>query len=136
MITPESLAAVGTESAHQQALFCFFALHRKEYPETEWMFAIPNGGERNPIVAAKLKAEGVKAGVPDIFLPCSGAEGKAADGNSYWHPGLFIELKVKKNKLSKEQGEYVRALTEAGFVVMICYGWEAARDVIIKYLRG
>lgn len=127
MITPESLAAIGTESAHQQALFCFFALHRKEYPETEWMFAIPNGGERNPIVAAKLKAEGVKAGVPDIFLPCSWG------GNSM--SGLFIELKAKKNKLSEEQVKYARALTEVGFVVKLCYGWEAARDEIIKYLR-
>lgn len=134
MITPESLAAVGTESAHQQALFCFFALHRKEYPETEWMFAIPNGGERNPIVAAKLKAEGVKAGVPDIFLPSVRRDSGTIQCAG--HAGLFIELKVKKNKLSLEQEKFFYALRERGYWVSRCYGWEAARDEIIKYLRG
>ena len=31
------------------------------------IFAIPNGGQRHKAVAAKLKAEGVKSGVPDLF---------------------------------------------------------------------
>lgn len=133
MITPESLAAVGTESAHQQALFCFFALHRKEYPETEWMFAIPNGGERNPIVAAKLKAEGVKAGVPDIFLPVT----KWTELFTFQFAcGLFIELKVKKNEPSVKQEEFMDILKRSRYKVAVCYGWEAARDEIIKYLRG
>lgn len=31
-------------------------------------FAVPNGGWRNPVVAAKLKAEGVRSGVSDLII--------------------------------------------------------------------
>jgi len=37
----------------------------------EFVFAIPNGGLRNVVVAKKMKAEGVKAGVPDLFFTLS-----------------------------------------------------------------
>lgn len=40
-------------------------------PELKLMHAIPNGGKRDIRVALKLKEEGVKPGVPDIFLPLS-----------------------------------------------------------------
>ena len=33
------------------------------------MFRIPNGGSRHPAEAARLKAQGVKAGVPDLCIP-------------------------------------------------------------------
>ena len=91
MPTPESLAKAGSEHAEQTALFCWAALPevRAEYPVLELMFAIPNGGERNKIVAGNLKAEGVKAGVLDIFLPVP---------SKGWH-GLFIEMKVAGIKL-------------------------------------
>lgn len=42
---------------------------RLQYPEyTNLLFAIPNGGKRNAREAARLKAEGVTPGVPDLFL--------------------------------------------------------------------
>ena len=75
MITPEGLAAAGTEHAHQKAIFCWAANNFNKWPELQLMFAIPNGGTRGDdkksrtIRGGKLKAEGVKAGVPDIFLP-------------------------------------------------------------------
>ena len=37
-------------------------------PELKWMFAIPNGGIRDRITAARMKQEGVKSGVWDIFF--------------------------------------------------------------------
>jgi len=39
------------------------------YPNARKIFAIPNGGHRNVVVAGKLKAEGVRAGVPDLCFP-------------------------------------------------------------------
>jgi len=53
-------------------------------------WAVPNGGQRNVIVASKLKAEGVKAGVPDITLI---------------HDGMYYGLEVKKPKTTTPQGK-------------------------------
>ena len=55
-----------SEHAHQVALFDWANLHLGRMPELAAMYAIPNGGARSKATAGKLKAEGVKAGVPDI----------------------------------------------------------------------
>jgi hypothetical protein len=131
-ITPEQLAASGRESGHQKALFCWSALTevREQYPELAWMFAIPNGGERPKPVAAMMKAEGVKAGVPDICLPVRRGQ---------W-PMIFIELKrpatagKRKGKSTDEQNKWINYFKEQGFGAMVCVGWEHARDTIVQYL--
>jgi hypothetical protein len=89
------------------------------------MFAIPNGGQRHPAVAAKLKAEGVKAGVPDIFLAWP-------SGNYH---GLFVEMKVGKNKPSKLQEEWIAGLFAAGYACVVCYGFEAAKLAVCDYMK-
>jgi hypothetical protein len=124
-MTPEQLAKCGSEHANQVALFCWAAMPetRALYPGIELMFAIPNGGERNIKVAAQLKAEGVKAGVLDIFLPFPIAE---------WH-GLFIEMKVEPNKPTIAQCAFATSVFNLGFRVELCYSWEQARDKIVEY---
>lgn len=125
-MTPESLAKAGTERAEQVALFAWAALTASQYPELRLLFAIPNGGLRNKIVAANLKAEGVRAGVPDMFLPV--ARGR-------WH-GLFIELKRRtKNHVSSEQLKMIVQLQAQGYGAAVCIGWEVARDCILAYLN-
>ena len=76
-----------SEHDEQSAIFEWAALMQGAYPELGLLFAIPNGGKRDKATAGKLKAEGVKAGVPDMCLPVS---------NGKYH-GLFIELKVGEN---------------------------------------
>jgi len=66
---PETLAKAGTEHAHQAALFCWAAHSTQIYPELLWLFAVPNGGQRNIVTAVRLRAEGVRSGVSDIILP-------------------------------------------------------------------
>jgi hypothetical protein len=124
---PEDLAKAGTEHAHQSALFCWAALPdiQEKYPALRWMFAIPNGGERNPKVAAQMKAEGVKSGVLDIFLPVPKGQ----------YHGLFIEMKVGKNKPSDNQTLFATHATCMGYRCALCYSWEAARDKIAEYLQ-
>lgn len=129
-ITPEQLAKSNSEHAHQVAVFCWAAMNFAAFPELKLLFAIPNGGERNKIVAANLKAEGVKDGVPDLFLPV------ARHGCN----GLFIELKRPKSQgkqrgyQSPEQEVWEPLLREQGYGVAICLGWEAVRDCLIQYL--
>jgi hypothetical protein len=69
-------------------------LFRLQYPSLALLlFAIPNGGQRDIVVAAKLKAEGALSGVPDLFF---------AHPSGEYH-GLWLELKVGKNHLTDNQ---------------------------------
>ena len=58
-----------TESEEQQTLFRWAAMQCGKYPELALMFHIPNEGKRSWMTGGRMKAEGLKSGVPDIFLP-------------------------------------------------------------------
>lgn len=75
-------------------------------------FAIPNGGGRSKREAGRLKAEGVTAGVSDIF--CSVAHGG-------WH-GLYIEMKSLTGYASREQGAWITESIELGYEAATCRG--------------
>lgn len=113
-----------TEHAEQVALFSWAELMEAQYPELRWMHAIPNGGHRHKSVAAKMKAEGVKAGVLDVCLPVA---------RGCWH-GLYIEMKYGKNKPTKEQKECIDFLCAQGYYVDVCYSAERAIEVVVEYL--
>jgi len=123
MLTPEQIAAPGTEHSQQAALFAWIA-QQTDYPELKLAFAIPNGGLRDKVTAARLKAEGAKAGVWDIFLPVP---------RCLCH-GLFIEMKVGDNTLTKKQEEFANKLN-FWYEFVECYSWEEARDALISYIR-
>lgn len=115
-----------SESDEQQMLFQWASIMARRVPELSLLFHIPNGGARSKATAGKLKAEGVKTGVPDLCLP-------VARGGYH---GLFIELKVGTNKPSPSQNEWLAALAKEGYRAEVCYGWHAASQVIEKYLKG
>ena len=114
-----------TEAQEQKFLFQWAGISRKKYPELELLFHVPNGGKREKREAASLKKEGVKAGVPDLILP-------VARGG---HFGLYIELKVGRNKPSNLQIEWIENLKKQGYFVKVCYGWIEASETIINYLE-
>lgn len=114
------------EGNEQEALFRWTAFVRGRFPEIDLLYHIPNGGSRNRIEAAKLKRQGVKAGVPDLCLPVARAN---------WH-GLYIEMKAGKNTPTKKQKEWISALRGQGYAVEVCYGWERATEVITEYLES
>lgn len=114
---------VPTEHDDQKALVRWFDL---QYPQLRGrLAACPNGGQRNPIVAAKLKAEGVRAGYPDLNLLTP----------RHGFAGLFIELKrVKGGSLSTEQASWLQWLSDQGFMAVVCKGFDAAKETIQSYL--
>ena len=115
-----------TEDVEQTQLFAWAQYASGKYPELTLMYHIPNGGKRGKAEAARFKAQGVKAGVPDICLPV--ARGK--------YHGLYIELKrVKGGRVSAAQEQYISALRKQGYRVEVCFGMEQARDVIVWYLE-
>jgi len=110
------------ESLHQSALFRWAKYSIPEYEPL--LFHIPNGGSRNIIEAANLKKQGVKGGVPDIFLAVARGE---------FH-GLFIELKSEVGRASKSQIKMIDSLKAQGYCASIIYGWEDASELIKDYL--
>ena len=113
------------EAIEQEKLFRWIAFIKNEYPEAGLLFHIPNGGSRNKIEAANLKRQGVRAGVPDLFLP-------TARGGFH---GLFIEMKFGKNKPTQKQKEWLKELDAQGYAVCVCHGFNEAKDKILKYLN-
>lgn len=125
LVAPEKIGEIQTEHAQQVAVFAWAALNFEAHPELKLMFAIPNGGLRNKITAANLKAEGVKAHVPDIFLP-------VARGS--WH-GLFIEMKKKGGSVDPGQKDWIEDVRKQGYGACVCVGWLEAVTVIVLYLE-
>lgn len=118
--------AAGSETSCQIAIFGWFAENRDKYPETKYMFHIPNGGTRLKREAARFKAAGVKPGVPDLCLPIVRKP----------YNGLWVELKMIGNRISKEQNDWLIRLNSEGYYARVCYGFEDTKKTIIDYLES
>ena len=105
-----------TEHEEQVGLVNWF---RDRFPMV-LIFAIPNGEKRSISVARRLKAEGVKAGVPDLFVP-------------EWD--LWIEMKRREGgRLSAEQKDVIRYLECIGDTVIVGEGAGDASRQILKFI--
>lgn len=116
---------MGTESEEQMCIFRWAEHMEQEKPELKLLYHVPNGGKRDIKTAKRLKVEGVKAGVPDIVLP-------VARGGYH---GLYIELKVGKNKPTHEQKEWLKRLEIEGYYTTWCIGSKQAIEIIENYLH-
>ncbi|MDY4975307.1 MAG: VRR-NUC domain-containing protein [Clostridia bacterium] len=113
------------ESSEQVSLFEWCEYSLGKYPQLSLLFHVPNGGFRSAATAGRMKAEGVKAGVPDLCLP-------VARGGYH---GLFIEMKAGKNKPTERQNKWLADLQEQGYLTAVCYGWEEAARLLTDYLE-
>lgn len=111
-----------TEHWIQSRYFDWARLH----PEARRAYAIPNGGKRSKVEAARLKGEGVRAGVLDVHLPL-------ARGGAH---GLWIEFKSQDGRLSTDQIEEIDLLVRDGYAVAVCRQFDRAIDWTQAYLRG
>ena len=117
---------VPTEAQEQMTLFSWAAMQSGKYPELNLLYHVPNGGSRHKAEAGRLRAEGVKAGVPDLCLPVARGQ----------YHGLYIELKRQRGgRISEEQVRWIDGLLKQGYAAAICKGWQEAASVIIDYLR-
>lgn len=176
-MTPAQLAKSDTEHAHQRAFFAWLALAAYNgfkgakiiaetgkpiteaisgtydecfpMPELHLMHAIPNGGARDKITAAKLKAEGVKAGVLDTFLPVpkqyhvpahqETSTGPMIPAQSYWYMGLYVEFKEPSRRNHKEGGmsdsqvQFSDDVRAQGYCVRVAYTWAEAANIVMSY---
>lgn len=79
------------------------------------IFAIPNGEQRARVTGAKLKAEGVSAGVPDLYIPA-------------WR--VWVEMKAVNGIVSDKQADWHAYLRSIGDTVLVCFGKDAALAAI------
>lgn len=111
------------ESNLQQTCVKWF---RYQYPKlNKCLFAIPNEGKRNPKNASRMYAEGMLAGVSDLFL---------AIPKGCWH-GFFIEMKWDKNILTNKQKEFQEAVGKVGYRVIVIRSFDEFKNQIEKYLN-
>ena len=113
------------EDTEQMGVIDWANWNTGRFPELKMLFHVPNGGKRNAAEAARFKAMGVKAGVPDLCLPCP--RGGFA--------GLYIEMKYGKNKTTDNQNEWIRFLKSEGYKVEVCWGGAAATQILEEYLQ-
>lgn len=115
------------EAESQAAFFAwwqFFAAVNK-IPE-RLCFAVPNGGARNKVVAAQLKAQGVRAGVPDVFLmiPAGG-----------FH-ALVLEFKRHSEKVrpGSEQEAWIAEARLRNYNTLVVWSTDEAMRAVTAYL--
>ena len=99
----------------------FVAWFRKNHPGVR-IFAIPNGGWRSRLTAARLKAEGASPGVPDLFIPA-------------WN--TWVEMKRSKGgRLSDKQKDWRQYLLSIGHTFILANGKQEAIDAIKERSHG
>lgn len=124
MPTPTCIKSTRKESDIQSEFFEKIKLFFPKIPD-KLCFAIPNGGSRNPIEAANLKRQGVKAGVSDviILIPKKG------------FASLCIEFKTATGKQSEEQKEFQRQVEACGSKYVIVRSVAEAIETLKEYLK-
>lgn len=124
----QGLAPEPTEETEQRILIDWAdrTTHNRYGLIGDYLLAIPNGGGRSKAEGGALKAQGVRSGVPDLFLALPVGE----------YAGLWIELKRRRSgRVSDNQRSWMVRLARAGYAVTVAQGWEEARDEMLKYLQ-
>lgn len=118
-----------SESKIQHICVCWF---RATFPKVaDLLFAVPNGGKRDPRTGAMMKYEGAVSGVADLVLlfPCGGKS------------SLCIEMKVPKRKgssagtQSPQQKAWQALIEQYGSVYEVCHGIIEFVTAVCTYLR-
>lgn len=95
---------------------------RLMYPNA-LIFAVPNGGSRNPIEAKNLKAEGVLAGVADLQIITQ-------------NKTFFIEMKTPKGRQNENQKAFQSKVENLGFKYLICRTFDEFQNLVNNEIRN
>lgn len=111
------------EEIEQAQVIAWARANEQNYPYLWMLHSSLNGLKRTPFASNKAKAQGMLAGVPDLFMP-------VAIGNS---KGLYIEMKSKTGRIRDEQSKFLKAASDFGYACFICYSAVEAIDKIKGY---
>lgn len=117
------------DEEHKIQVACV-AWFRREYPHlSHALFAVPNGGWRNEATGAKLKAEGVTAGVSDLIL---------LHPSGFGHYALLIEMKTENGSQSTTQKKWQASIEESGnrrYCYKVCRSLKDFQALIDWYIN-
>lgn len=102
--------------------------NERRIPQLKLAFAVPNGGQRHAAIAAKLKAEGVRKGVPDYLIPCKSWNDR--------YIGLAIEFKAHYGRQTPDQESYSMKLVEAGWYYIVCKTVQEGMNIVEDYFNA
>jgi hypothetical protein len=88
------------------------------------LFAVPNGGHRDKVTAAKMKGEGVLAGVADLILLKSNSR----------YGALLIEMKTRTGRQADTQREWQRLIEQDGYKYVVCRSLDDFMREVNDYL--
>ncbi len=116
-----------TESRIQQQVIRWWGLTGRGGLDERLLMAFPLQGKRTKANGARMKAEGMRAGTPDMFL---------AVPRGKYH-GLWIELKRPSGRLTPNQKDMLSLLdVTGGYAAFAAYGFDDCERLIGAYLRG
>ena len=111
------------ESKLQQSAVKWF---KYTYPKYQrFLVAVSNEGQRTPKNGARMKAQGMIAGISDLIL---------FDPESVQMP-IFLECKTQKGRQSQSQKEFEAEYTEAGYKYYIFRSFDEFREIVNNYLQ-
>lgn len=115
-----------SEDSELITVFQFIDLMANSDPRYQAIFHVANERRCSYIAGRILKKKGVRAGVPDIIIPIA---------SSGYH-GLWIELKVKPNRLTPDQSRFIDLLILLGHCARVCWSATEAIELIKEYIKG
>jgi len=117
-----------TEYEIQKAFVTWCRSHPDERPRL--IYAIPNESRRTWSHAQKRRSEGMISGVADLHLPVP-----VCDEYGYnYEPGLFIEVKTPRGKLTPAQKAFKFSCDEYGYPYHVIRSVDDGIKLITNYL--
>lgn len=113
------------DEEHQIQVACVNWFRVKHRKRAHNLFSVPNGGRRDAVTGAKLKAEGALAGVADLILLYP---------NTQYH-ALLIEMKTRKGRQSDAQKEWQTKIEKDGYKYVVCRSLDDFIRTIEEYLN-
>lgn len=116
------------EHVEQTGYFYWARQHEGQYPELQFVHAVPNGRQRTWIDAKWLHDEGVRGGPPDVMYD--------GDSSGQTWPGFRLEFKQPgcSHETSELQDKFLSHYFHVGLFVAVVDYWQEAVNITIQYL--